>query len=52
MTYSVYLANTLAIGNLSKEEAEKKVEEFRKMIFVGVRSDYSADQIHIIKNND
>lgn len=47
MTYSVYLGNTLALGNLSKEEAEKKVEEFRKMIFVGVRSDYSSDDIRI-----
>jgi len=47
MTYSVYLGKTLAINNLSKEEAEKKVEEFRKMIFVGVRSDYSPDDIKI-----
>jgi hypothetical protein len=45
MTYSVYLGNTLAIENLSKEEAEQKVEEFRKMIFVGVRSDYTSDDI-------
>ena len=50
MTYSVYLGNTLAIDNLSKEEAEKKVEEFRKMIFVGVRSDYTEDQV-IIKHD-
>jgi len=50
MTYSVYLGNTLAIENLSKEEAEKKVEEFRKMIFVGVRSDYTPDQV-IIKHD-
>ena len=45
MTYSVYLGNTPVIENLSKEEAEKKVEEFRKMIFVGVRSDYTSDDI-------
>ena len=49
MTYSVYLGNTLAIDNLSKEEAEQKVEEFRRMIFVGVRSDYTSDQV-IIKH--
>ena len=49
MTYSVYLGNTLAIDNLSKEEAEQKVEEFRRMIFVGVRSDYSVDDIKIKK---
>ena len=45
MSYSVYLGNTLAIENLSKEEAEQKVKEFRTMIFVGVRSDYSPDDI-------
>lgn len=50
MTYSVYLGNTLAIDNLSKEEAEKKVEEFCRMIFVGVRSDYTSDQV-IIKHD-
>jgi hypothetical protein len=50
MTYSVYLGNTLAIKNLSKEKAEQTAEEFRKMIFVGVRSDYTTDQV-IIKND-
>jgi len=50
MTYSVYLGNTPVIENLSKEDAEKKVEEFRTMIFAGIQSNYTADQI-IIKNH-
>ena len=50
MTYSVYLGNTPVIENLSKEDAEKKVEEFRTIIFAGIQSNYTADQI-VIKHH-
>jgi hypothetical protein len=41
----------IAFENLSKEDAEQRAKEIQQMIFAGIPTQYSQEQIKIIKNN-
>jgi hypothetical protein len=47
--YSVYLDQKIAFDNLTKEDAENIAKEMKQMIYAGVQSYYTADQIKIIE---
>ena len=47
MSYSVYLDKKIVFHHLSKEEALQTQDQFRKMIYAGVKSCYTAEQVTI-----
>ena len=47
MSYSVYLDKKIAFDHLTKDEALQRQDEFRKMIYAGVKSCYTAEQVTI-----
>jgi len=49
MTYNVYIDHMIAFENLSKEDAEQRAKEIQQMIFAGIPTEYTTDQIKILK---
>ena len=47
MSYSVYLNKQIVFEHLTKEEAQKRQTEFRQMIYAGVKSCYTPEQVTI-----
>ena len=47
MSYSVYLDKKIAFDHLTNDEALQRQDEFRKMIYAGVKSCYTAEQVTI-----
>jgi hypothetical protein len=49
MTYNVYIDQKSAFENLSKEDAEKRAREIQQMISAGIPTEYTVEQIKVIK---
>lgn len=50
MTYNVYLDQMIVFENLSKEDAEDRAKQIQQMISAGIPTQYSKEQIKVIKN--
>ena len=47
--YNVYLDKKIVFENLSKEEAEQKATEIQQMIFAGIPTQYTTEQVEVIE---
>lgn len=51
MRYNVYIDQMIAFENLAKEDAEQRAIEIQRMIFAGIPTQYTAEQVKIIEIN-
>lgn len=51
MTYNVYIDQMIAFENLSREDAEQRATEIQQMIFAGIPTQYTAEQVKVIEIN-
>jgi hypothetical protein len=49
MTYNVYIDQKIVFENLSKEDAEQRAKEIQQMIFAGIPTQYTTDQVRILE---
>lgn len=49
--YSVYIDQMIAFENLTKEDAEQRAREIQQMIFAGIPTQYTTEQVKIIEIN-
>ena len=47
--YKIEAKNNIFFENLTKEEAEKRALELKRMIMVGVPSAYTVEDIQVVK---
>jgi hypothetical protein len=47
--YNVYIDQMIAFENLPKEDAEQRAKEIQQMIFAGIPTEYTREQIKVIK---
>jgi hypothetical protein len=51
MSYNVYIDQMIAFENLTKEDAEQRAREIQQMIFAGIPTQYTTEQVKIIEIN-
>lgn len=51
MSYNVYIDQMIAFENLSREDAEQRAREIQQMIFAGIPTQYTTEQVKIIEIN-
>jgi len=49
MTYNVYIDQMIAFENLTKEDAEQRAREIQQMIFAGIPTQYTTEQIKVLE---
>lgn len=49
MTYNVYIDQRIAFENLTKEDAEQRAKEIQQMISAGIPTQYTTEQIKVLK---
>lgn len=49
MTYNVYIDQMIAFENLPKEDAESRAKALQQMIFAGIPTQYTKEQIKILE---
>lgn len=49
--YNVYLDKKIVFENLTKEEADQKAKQIQQMIFAGIPSQYTTEQVKVIEIN-
>lgn len=49
MSYNVYIDQMIAFENLSKEDAEQRAREIQQMIFAGIPTQYTTEQIKVLE---
>jgi hypothetical protein len=51
MSYNVYIDQMIAFENLSREDAEQRAREIQQMIFAGIPTQYTTEQVKVIEIN-
>jgi len=51
MSYNVYIDQMIAFENLTREDAEQRAKEIQQMIFAGIPTQYTVEQVKIIEIN-
>jgi hypothetical protein len=51
LKYNLYIDQMIAFENLTKEDAEKRAIELQRMIFAGIPTQYTSEQIKIVQAN-
>ena len=49
--YNVYIDQKIAFENLPKEDAESRAKEIQQMIFAGIPTQYTTEQVKVIEIN-
>jgi hypothetical protein len=49
MRYNVYIDQMIAFENLTKEDADQRAKEIQQMIFAGIPTQYTAEQIKVLE---
>jgi hypothetical protein len=49
MSYNVYIDQMIAFENLTKEDAEQRAREIQQMIFAGIPTEYTTEQVKVIE---
>ena len=47
--YNVYIDQMIAFENLPKEDAESRAKEIQQMIFAGIPTQYTPEQVKVIE---
>jgi hypothetical protein len=51
MSYNVYIDQMIAFENLSREDAEERAKQIQQMIFAGIPTQYTAEQVKVLEIN-